>query len=90
MPTASQYFRGDQSRFDLLQLVDVKGPQAQADLLAQLPTDQVTDEGVLCDVYRWTEPAAETPLQVEAVVAAADQTLRAAHPRSYAMVGWNR
>ena len=74
--TASQYFDADQSRLDLLRLLDVKKPQDQAAVLAERPRGQVTDDGVLCDIYRWTAPSTEDPLQVEAVVGVADQMLR--------------
>ena len=77
VPQASQYFDADQSRLDLLRLLDVKKPQDQAAVLAERPRGQVTDDGVLCDIYRWTAPSTEDPLQVEAVVGVADQMLRA-------------
>jgi hypothetical protein len=76
VPQASRYFDTEQSRLDLLKLLDIKTRQDQAAVLAARPQGQVTDDGVLCDTYRWTASATENSVQVEAVVSAADQMLR--------------
>ena len=90
VPGTSQYFDAAQAKLNLLQLLDVTQPQDQNAALSQLPVAQVTEDGIVCDVYRWTSLSAGAPLQLEAVVTAADRRCACCAPRSCVKVALNR
>ena len=72
----SVYFGKNRSGLNWLRILGLNEPKGLEDVLANRPTEQITSDGVLCDVYRWTATSGEGKLQCEALVDAQEQALR--------------
>ncbi len=72
----SQFFAAAPSGLDALRLMDVIDPQLRQALLALRPAEQVTTEGIVCDVYRWPTDSVTSDMHMVAYVAAQDNLLR--------------